>query len=277
MLAKKYYECGVDEISFLNITSFRSNVIEDLPLTDLLLHCSRSIFVPLTVGGGIRDITDAKSGRVYKAVEVADRYFRAGADKVSIGSDSVSASEGLVANNFAKDGTTSIEQISARYGVQAVVVSIDPKRVYVAQGEEMDDAEKAGHTVVKVTDPQDSLEKYCWYQCTVKGGREARPIDAVRVAKCVEILGAGEIMLNCIDMDGQCAGYDIELMKAVTNAVSIPVIASSGAGSPKHFVEVFRDTDVSAALAAGIFHRGEVEVQSVKEEMAKEGLAVRQL
>merc|ERR1712176_1021417 len=118
------------------------------------------------------------------------------------------------------------------------------------------DQANAKHVVVELDENQAGPEgeRYCWYQCTVKGGREARDICAVTVAKAVETLGAGEIMLNCIDMDGQCNGYDIALMRAVSEAVTIPVIASSGAGKPDHFIEVFTETEVQAALAAGMFH-----------------------
>ena len=108
-------------------------------------------------------------------------------------------------------------------------------------------------------------ERYCWYQCTVKGGREGRPVDAVTLAKTCEKLGAGEILLNCIDRDGTKSGFDIELINAVKRAVSIPVIASSGAGSAEHFLEVFSRTAVESALAAGIFHRREVPLESVKQ------------
>ena len=109
----------------------------------------------------------------------------------------------------------------------------------------------------------------------MKGGREARDICAVTVAKAAERLGAGEIMLNCIDMDGQGKGYDLPLMKAVADAVSIPVIASSGAGNPGHFIEVFSRTSVEAALAAGMFHRKEVEIEQVKNEMRNNGVRAR--
>lgn len=114
-----------------------------------------------------------------------------------------------------------------------------------------------------------------WYQCTVKGGREARDICAVTVAKSCEQLGAGEIMLNCIDMDGQCQGYDHDLMDAVCAAVTIPVIASSGAGKPEHFTNVFKTTKVEAALAAGMFHRKEVEIVDVKKHMVANGIPAR--
>ena len=163
--------------------------------------------------------------------------------------------------------------ISNVYGVQAVVVSIDPKRVYISSKDAADEK----HVLVDLPDDQagPNGELSCWYQCTVKGGREARDICAVTVAKTVEILGAGEIMLNCIDMDGQCSGFDIPLMQAVSNAVSIPVIASSGAGKAEHFSEVFRKTKVQAALAAGIFHRKEVEIMEVKKHLQKNGIPAR--
>jgi len=192
---------------------------------------------------------------------------------VSIGSDAVYASEAFIASGGAKTGETSIEQISIVYGAQAVVVSIDPKRVYVKSQEEA----PAKHTIVEL-DPNQlgpNGERYCWYQCTVKGGREARDICAVTLAKAVEQLGAGEIMLNCIDMDGQGQGFDIALMKAVSEAISIPVIASSGAGAVEHFTDVFTKTAVQAALAAGMFHRKEVEILAVKQHMRDHGIPAR--
>jgi len=272
-LAARYYTEGADEIAFLNITSFRQGVIEDMPMLQVLEEASKCIFVPLTVGGGIRSYTDPETKTVYSALEVASRYFRAGADKVSIGSDAVIAAENYIASGGKKSGTTSIETISQVYGVQAVVISIDPKRVYVDSPDGTDDK----HTVVSLTDDQKGPngEKYCWYQCTVKGGREARDICAVTVAKAAEALGAGEIMLNCIDMDGQCNGFDHALMKAVSEAVTIPVIASSGAGKESHFSDVFEATTVQAALAAGMFHRKEVEIMNVKKHMEACGIRAR--
>ncbi|KAL3800893.1 hypothetical protein ACHAW5_002044 [Stephanodiscus triporus] len=277
-LAKRYYDEGADEVAFLNITSYRSGVVDDMPMLRVLEESSKSIFVPLTVGGGIRSYTDPESGASYTALEVASRYFRAGADKVSIGSDAVYAAEEYVRSGGKRTGLSSIETISRVYGVQAVVISIDPRRVYVSSP---DDASCArwGHVVVSLSDVNGPIgpdgETYCWYQCTVKGGREARPICAVTLARAAESLGAGEIMLNCIDMDGRCDGYDIALMNAVSSAVNVPVIASSGAGNEGHFVEVFERTGVRAALAAGMFHRGEVEICSVKRRMEERGIPAR--
>jgi glutamine amidotransferase/cyclase len=273
-LASRYFLEGADEIAFLNITSFRQGVVEDMPMLQVLEEASKNIFVPLTVGGGIRDYMDPESGRTWSALEVAAEYFRAGADKVSMGSDAVVASEAFVNSGEVKTGKTSIEMISRVYGAQAVVISIDPKRVYVKSRDQVDNKK---HVVVELEEDQagPNGERLCWYQCTVKGGREERDICAVTVAKATEKLGAGEIMLNCINMDGQCSGYDIPLMQAVSDAVTIPVIASSGAGKPVHFAEVFQKTRVEAALAAGMFHRKEVEIETVKEYMRSCGLATR--
>ena len=273
-LATRYYNEGADEIAFLNITSFRQGVIEDMPMLQVLEEASKCIFVPLTVGGGIRSYTDPESGKVYSALEVASRYFRAGADKVSIGSDAVYAAEEYYKNGKKRGGSSSIETISQVYGVQAMVISIDPKRVYVNSP---DDVGNKLHAVVELDESQKGPngEKLCWYQCTVKGGRESRDICAVTVARAAEALGAGEIMLNCIDMDGQCKGFDHALMKAVSGAVTIPVIASSGAGRAGHFADVFRETSVQAALAAGMFHRKEVEISDVKRDMESNGIRAR--
>jgi imidazole glycerol-phosphate synthase len=272
-LASRYYEEGADEIAFLNITSFREGVVEDMPMLQVLEQASKSIFVPLTVGGGIRSYTDPKSGQTWSALEVAARYFRAGADKVSIGSDAVYAAEAFLANGEKGSGNSSIEVISHVYGAQAVVISIDPKRVYLSDQQISDNK----HVVVELDDGSSGPngEKFCWYQCTVKGGRETRDICAVTLAKTVQDLGAGEIMLNCIDMDGQGKGYDLPLMRSVSSAVSIPVIASSGAGNESHLVQVFKETKVHAALAAGMFHRKEVEIEACKNAMLKSGIEAR--
>jgi imidazole glycerol-phosphate synthase len=268
-LAQRYYQEGADEIAFLNITSFRQGVIEDMPMLAVLEAASETIFVPLTVGGGIRSYTDPDSGTTWSALEVASRYFRAGADKVSIGSDAVDAAEQYVASGGARE--SSISTISRVYGAQAVVVSIDPKRVYVTSPADA----PPQHHVAAVASVDGRAPRYCWWQCTVKGGRENRDICAVTLAKAVQAMGAGEIMLNSIDMDGQCDGYDLELMRAVSEAVSIPVIASSGAGQPLHFRQVFEQTNVQAALAAGMFHRKEVEIEQVKQYLRDAGIAAR--
>ena len=255
-LARRYYQEGADEITFLNITGFRDFPLEDMPMLEVLKQTSKNVFVPLTIGGGIRDYTD-KDGREYNALEVASEYFRSGADKVSIGSDAVHIVEEYLKTGQ-KTGQSSIEEISRVYGNQALVISIDPRRVYVESPDE------AKHQVIETAVPGPNGEQYCWYQCTIKGGREGRELDAVTLAQVCEKLGAGEILLNCIDRDGTNLGYDLELINAVAEAVSIPVIASSGAGRVEHFYEVFTETEAEAALAAGIFHRSEVPITDVK-------------
>jgi glutamine amidotransferase/cyclase len=256
-LAGRYYEEGEDEITFLNITGFRDFPLKDMPMLEVLERTSQNVFVPLTIGGGIRDYTD-KDGRRYSSLQVASEYFRSGADKISIGSDAV-----LIVEEVLKTGKTtgmsSIEQIARVYGNQAVVISVDPRRVYVQA------LDSVPHETIRTAFPGPGGEQYCWYQCTIKGGREGRDLDAVTLAKVCEQLGAGEILLNCIDKDGTNSGFDLELINAVKNAVSIPVIASSGAGSALHFLEVFTETPAEAALAAGIFHRREVAIGEVKE------------
>ncbi|KHN18076.1 Imidazole glycerol phosphate synthase hisHF, chloroplastic, partial [Glycine soja] len=150
-LAGQYYKDGADEVSFLNITGFRDFPLGDLPMIQVLRYTSENVFVPLTVGGGIRDFTDS-TGRYYSSLEVASEYFRSGADKISIGSDAVYAAEEYLKTGV-KTGKTSLEQISRVYGNQ------------------------------------------------VNGGPEGRPIGAYELAKTVKELGAGEILLNCIDCD----------------------------------------------------------------------------
>jgi glutamine amidotransferase/cyclase len=259
-LARRYFEEGADEITFLNITGFRDFPLEDMPMIEVLKRTSRNVFIPLTIGGGIRDYTD-RDGRQYTALEVAAEYFRSGADKISIGSDAVLIAEEYLRTGE-KTGKSSIERISEVYGAQAVVISIDPRRVYVKSPDDVK------HRVIETETKGPNNEAYCWYQCTIKGGREGRDLDAVTLAQVCEELGAGEILLNCIDKDGTNSGYDLELINAVKRAVTIPVIASSGAGRVEHFHEVFVETEAESALAAGIFHRREVPILDVKKYLS---------
>lgn len=244
-MAKKYYEQGADEITFLNITSFRNCPVADTPMLEILRRASETVFVPLTIGGGIKDTVDTDGTQV-PALDVATMYFKSGADKVSIGSDAVFAAEDYYQAGRQLSGRTAIETISQAYGKQAVVVSIDPKRVYV------DRPEDTNHHTVPTTSPNESGQSFCWYQCTVKGGRETRDIDVRQLVQAVEAMGAGEILLNCIDKDGSNSGFDLELINDVKAAIKIPVIASSGAGNPPHFAEVFNKTTTDAALGAGM-------------------------
>lgn len=270
-LARDYYAQGADEITFLNITGFRDFPMQDMPMLDVLRRTSEHVFVPLTIGGGIRSYTDA-DGRRWSSLEVAAQYFRSGADKISIGSDAVYIAENYLKTGK-KTGDSAIEQISGVYGSQAVVISVDPRRVYVH-----DPADAPGQVVIETAEPDPEGRCFCWFQCTVSGGRQGRPVDAVTLARVCQALGAGEILLNSIDRDGTGAGFDLELISAVCDAVSIPVIASSGAGSAEHFLEVFTRTNVEAALAAGIFHRKQVPLGQVKQylqnkvEIRREGI-----
>lgn len=299
-LASRYYAEGADEITFLNITGFRDCPLEDLPMLELLVAASEKLFVPLCVGGGIRDFVDSK-GAKHSALAVASAYFRAGADKVSIGSEVSRApcrctrrgawrarvlragaayDRELTARRATPSGRRTacgvddaqavqaakaywargatptpsgeepscIEAIAHVYGRQAVVISVDPRRVWVA-----DVAAAGAHAPACVTEPQGahgpSGEHHCWYECTIKGGREGSDLDVLQLARACEALGAGEILLNSIDADGQNSGFDIALVSMVRRAVSIPVIASSGAGKPEHFSQVFAQADVEVCAS----------------------------
>lgn len=267
-MAEKYYLQGADEVTFLNITSFRNSPLKDLPMLDVLRLSAKTCFVPLTVGGGIKDTVDP-DGTKHSALDVAAMYFNAGADKISIGSDAVRIAEEFYANNCKGTGTSAIETISAAYGVQAVVISVDPKRYYVPNDEEC---------TYKTIEPEvlgPNGETRCYWKVTSQGGRKVHDLGAVELCVACEKLGAGEILLNCIDKDGSNSGYDFELINMIKSNVSIPVIASSGAGNPQHFVDVFNKTKTDAALGAGMFHRGEYKVSDVKDHLLKNGLLVR--
>lgn len=296
-LAQRYYEEGADEVAFLNITSFRQWALGDQPMLALLNVAAATIFVPLTIGGGIRDFTDP-DGTFHPALNVAHAYFRAGADKVSIGSEAVYAVEQLLARASAAcnetitdpaaapaaalQGDTGIEQISHMYGAQAVVVSIDPQRVYVDAEDEVPPAHRASLVAGRDERPTTAGQPArWWYRCTVKGGREARDVDVVQLARGAARLGAGELLINSIDRDGSNSGFDLQLMDLVRGAVDIPVVASSGAGCAEHFREVFaarpaaHGAPIEAALAAGIFHRREVSIADVKACCAQAGYDIR--
>jgi glutamine amidotransferase/cyclase len=236
-------------------------------MLEVLRRTSENVFVPLTIGGGIRNYTGS-DGVYYSALDVAAEYFRSGADKISIGSDAVHTVEDYLASGK-MTGMSSLEQISRVYGNQAVVVSVDPRRLYVAS------PAATPHHTIKTAAPGPNGEEYCWYQCTVKGGREGCDIDVVQLVKTCQALGAGEILLNCMDRDGTGRGFDLELIEMVKKNVTIPVIASSGAGRVEHFSEVFAKTDVEAALAAGIFHRREVPIRDVKSHLQARKIETR--
>ncbi len=217
-LAKYYSDQGADEVVFLDITATsdaRDTVV------DVVERTASQVFVPLTVGGGIRTLDDFQ------------RLLRAGADKISVNSAAV------------KDETL-IVRAAQRFGSQCVVLAIDAK-----------------------------LRPEGWYEVVVAGGRTPTGLDAVEWAKRGQALGAGEILLTSMDADGTKAGFDLAMTKAVTDAVSIPVIASGGCGGLEHFAQVFEETDCDAALAASLFHFGELTVPQVKEFLRSRSILVR--
>ena len=240
-LAAEYDEQGADELVFLDITASHerretmANVIEKV---------ASRVFIPLTVGGGIRSIEDAK------------RVFNAGADKVSV-------------NTAALKDPELVDELAERFGSQACVVAIDAKRRYLRSEEELGRAMDAGREII------DTGEGKCWFECSIYGGRRFTGIDALKWSKEVEDRGAGEILLTSMDRDGTKDGFDLELTAAVCACVNIPVIASGGCGTLSHIKDVFTYTDASAALAASIFHYKEYSVQDVKRYLKENGIHVR--
>ena len=217
-LATYYSQQGADEIVFLDITA--TSDARDT-VADVVERTASQVFVPLTVGGGIRTLEDFQ------------RLLRAGADKISVNSAAV------------KDPTL-ISRAAERFGSQCVVVAIDARR--------REDG---------------SFEVY------TAGGRNPTGIDAVEWAKECERLGAGELLVTSMDTDGTKSGFDVEMLKAVTDAVSIPVIASGGCGSLAHFAEMFEQTGCDAALAASLFHFGELTVPEVKDYLRSRNIPTR--
>ena len=217
-LAAYYSDQGADEIVFLDITA--TSDARDT-VADVVERTAARVFVPLTVGGGIRTLDDFQ------------RLLRAGADKISVNSAAV------------KDPKL-ISQAAERFGSQCVVLAIDAR-----------------------------LRPEGWYEVVVAGGRTPTGIDAIQWAREGQRLGAGEILLTSMDADGTKAGFDLDMTRAVTQAVSIPVIASGGCGSLEHFAQVFEATGCDAALAASLFHFGELTVPQVKEYLAGRGIPVR--
>ena len=217
-LGKYYSDNGADELVFYDITASAEG---RALFTDILKKVAETIFIPLTVGGGINTLEDF------------DRVLKCGADKVSV-------------NSGAIKNPNLIAQAAQIYGDQCVVLSVDVKRV---DGK---------------------------FTVFAKGGRENTGMDAIEwIKKCVA-LGAGEVVVNSIDTDGVKRGFDLEMLEAVCDAVSVPVIASGGAGSMEDFVTLFKELPkVDAGLAASIFHFGEVNIKELKERLAKENIPMR--
>lgn len=217
-LAKYYSDQGADEIVFLDITA--TSDARDT-VADVVERTAAQVFVPLTVGGGIRTLEDFQ------------RLLRAGADKISVNSAAVARPE-LIA------------EAAERFGSQCVVLAVDAR----------------------------SRGDGTW-EVVVAGGRKPTGMDLIEWVKKGEALGAGEILLTSMDADGTKAGFDLPMTRAVTEAVSIPVIASGGCGSLAHFAEVFEETGCDAALAASLFHFGELTVPQVKEYLETRKIPVR--
>ena len=221
-VAARYDREGADELAFLDITA--SSDERDI-LLDVIERVAGQVFIPLTVGGGVRRVEDVR------------RLLNAGADKVSI-------------NTAAVKDRSLVRAASEKFGAQCIVVAIDAKRVA---------GDRSG--------PR--------FEIFIHGGREATGVDAVAYAQEVAALGAGEILLTSMDRDGTRQGFDLELTRAIADAVTVPVIASGGVGSLDHLVEGVRQGHASAVLAASIFHYGEHSIGEAKRHMAAAGLPVR--
>ena len=231
-LARRYNRDGIDEIVILDVTA---TIEARQARANTIAAVAREIFLPLTVGGGIRTEEDAAA-----AIE-------AGADKVSL-------------NTAALENPKLITTLASRYGSQAVIVAIDAKAIRLKA-----DATRADTT------PVDTPR----YEVFARSGQTAANRDAVEWARQATSMGAGEILLTSIDRDGTKAGFDCELTAAVSDAVNIPVIASGGAGTFDHFAEVFTTGHADAALAASIFHFNEKSVSELKQYLRERSIPVR--
>jgi cyclase len=221
-LAKRYDREGADELVFLDITaSAQKRGI----MLDVVRRTAEQVFIPLTVGGGIRTLDDIRN------------LLNAGADKVSL-------------NTVAVKSPRFVAQSSKRFGAQCIVVAIDAKQVAFGN-------------------------KPRWH-VFIYGGREDTGRDAVQWAKTAEKLGAGEILLTSMDRDGTKAGYDLELLRRISAAVKIPVIASGGAGTREHFQDAFAKGHADAVLAASLFHKKILRIKDLKAFLRKKGTWVRQ-
>jgi len=243
-VAARYESEGADELVFLDITA--SHEERDIIL-DVVERTSEVVFMPLTVGGGIRTLDDIR------------QLLAAGCDKVSINSAAVTDP------NFVKEA-------ALRFGSQCIVVNIDPKRV--PANPDAIPADVPDHLKALARPGRDGDSDVYW-DVHIRGGRTPTGMDAIAWAKEVEQLGAGEIVLTSMDADGTKDGFDIEITRAVADAVNIPVVASGGAGHPKHLADAVTAGGASAALAASIFHYGEFTIQETKQYMAEQGVPVR--
>lgn len=222
-LAAAYDEQGADELTFLDVTASSAG---RGTMIDVVKRTAEQIFIPLTVGGGVRTEEDV------------NQLLRAGADKVSVNTAAIARPELL-------------GELSRRFGSQCIVLSVDARTV-----------------------PEGSEQTPSGWEVTTHGGRRGTGIDAVEWARRGQELGVGEILLNSMDADGTKAGFDLAMVKAVREAVSIPVIASGGAGAVEHFAPAVH-AGADAVLAASVFHFGEMTIGDVKDALAAEGITVR--
>ena len=236
-LAKEYNRQGADELVFLDITASHEG---RNTMIDVIERTADEVFIPLTVGGGINSIQDIKT------------ILRSGADKVSI-------------NTSAVKRPALINESAKIFGSQCILTAIDCRR-------NMDVRDNQDKTIITLEDGTPA-----WYEVVIYGGRTPTGIDAILWAKQAEELGAGEILLTSMDRDGTYDGYDIPIIRAVSDVVDIPVIASGGASGPDHMYEAFVEGHADAALAASIFHFGEYSVEAVKEYLNVRDLPVRSI
>ncbi|MHB8655200.1 MAG: imidazole glycerol phosphate synthase subunit HisF [Terriglobia bacterium] len=241
-LAEMYNHAGADELVMLDISASREG---RATLMETVNRVAQRLFIPLTVGGGVRTLDDAR------------RLLSAGTDKVAV-------------NTAAVETPELIEEIAARFGRQAVVVAIDAR--LAKSGKLKTGNSKLEARISPASSDNNSAPR--WNVLTYGGTRETE-LDAVEWAAKVESLGAGEILLTSMDADGTQRGFDCELTATISRVVHIPVIASGGAGGPEHFAEVFLRGAADAALAASIFHFGQHTIQTLKEYLSTQGVAVR--
>jgi cyclase len=231
-LAKRYSDEGADELVFLDITASSDN---RETLRDIVQGVAKAINIPFTVGGGIRNASDARL------------ILCSGADKVSV-------------NTAAVQNPELVTKLADLFGQQCVVVAIDAKRNY---------SKKQNRISVE------TAKGNCWFEVYTYGGRRPTGIDAIQWATRAVELGAGEFLLTSMDCDGTENGFDLDLTRAISERVNVPVIASGGAGKPAHFLEAFTEGKADAALAASVFHYNKYPVQVVKAYLRKMGVTVR--
>jgi len=247
-VARVYDQAGADELVFLDITA--SHEGREITL-DMVRRVAEQCFMPFTVGGGIRTIEDVT------------RLIQAGAEKVSI-------------NTAAVIDPDIVAQTAGRFGRCATVVNIDPKRVPRKDFESRRRALPGSDTArAQTPEPRPAPGADYVFEVHTHGGRKPTGLEALAYARHVVALGAGEIILTSMDADGTKDGYDIEITRAVADAVDVPVVASGGCGSPQHMREVFEQTRADAALAASIFHYGEYTIAQTKQYLIDAGLPIR--